>query len=193
MATIKPIRFTQARLAALAPTEREYVVRDTQQPGLQCRVQPGGQKTLEIRKRPAGSHKVARVKIGPVGALPLTGENSVRTRAHAILSDMLAGINPNEIERLSKAKCRARDLTLGDALDDYLEDAAHGEKPMKASTVERYRREVRVHFGDWIDLPLAELINNTIITFRPYVIAHSGIYQLGGNSDTVFLFPYTPL
>jgi len=153
----KPFNFTLPRLEALQLTDKEYTVADSGQPGLTCRVLPSGEKTLQVFKRPKGSHKLARIKICEAGAQALEGKKGVRNRARDILSDLENGINPNEQTRIKKAQEAAEVFTLKQAIDGYIETAT-----IKPSTAEGYKSVINKHLHDWLNLPLQSITGSMV-------------------------------
>ena len=151
-AIITEFKFTKARLERLEPRDKEYRVKDTALKGLICRVRPSGNKHLEIYKKPKGYSSPVCVRICAAGELPI---EDVHTQAYAILTQMRKGVNPNEAERIKTVKRNAKGLTLNQALDDYIE----GGSDLKPSTAKQYHRTISNHLGEWMDRPLAELIN----------------------------------
>lgn len=159
-------KFTRARIAALEPADKLYVVRDTQQPGLECRVLPSGHATLQVHKRPAGSARLCRVRICAASELPLdwwtdeTGKRreGVRQRAQAILTELAAGIDPNAAKRRQRAQETAEALTLEAALDNYVEDVRLAKR-----TVSGYKGAIRRHLSDWANRPLHEITPDALV------------------------------
>ncbi len=166
MATVKSIKFTVAALERLPVIAQRYTVKDTEQHGLQCRVNPSGNKVLEVRRHLSGTARSICVKVCTLGAMPMTGKVSVRSRVAEILSDISQGINPNEVKRAKAVKDKAESLTLGTALDRYLEESKGGIKPMKDTTAARYRREVKNHFADWLGKRLVDIIHKQTLKER---------------------------
>ena len=153
----KVFSFTLPRLEALKPAAREYTVADSGQPGLTCRVLPSGEKTLQVYRRPKGSHRPARIKICEVGAQALEGKKGVRNRVRDILSDLENGINPNEQTRIKKAQEAAEVFTLKQAIDGYIETAT-----IKPSTAEGYKSVINKHLHDWLNLPLQSITGSMV-------------------------------
>lgn len=159
-AIITEFKFTKARLEQLTPADKAYRVKDTGLKGLICRVRPSGSKSLEIYKKPKGSNSPVCVRICAAGDLPI---EKVYTEAYKILSQMREGVNPNEVQKIKAVKRKAKGLTLSQALDDYIE----GDSDLKASTATQYRRTINNHLGQWLEKPLAKLINmQTLISLQ---------------------------
>jgi integrase len=170
-----PVKFTQSKLDALPCEPTRYEIRDTQQPGLICRVSPPGRKypngrrVLQVYGRAKGIPAPIRVTICEVGELPLTalkGQASVRSRADEILAQLRAGENPNETARQRHADQAAQGqvdkvagITLGDAYAEYVR-----VKALRPRTVEGYDLILRRDLADWKDKPLREITGAMAVT-----------------------------
>lgn len=154
---VEAIKFTLPRLEALKPRSYPYEIRDTEQPGLSCRVLPSGNKVLQVHKRPVGSNRLVRVKICKVGECPLDHRRGVREQAADIIKKLSAGINPNEERRLSKALESADQLTLRDATKNYL-----SKIELAQNTEKSYRSVIHNHLSAWLDLPLKKITGSMV-------------------------------
>ncbi|UHD15732.1 tyrosine-type recombinase/integrase [Thiocapsa bogorovii] len=170
-----PFKFTQAKLDALPFESTRYEVRDTQQPGLICRVSPPGRKypdgrrVLQVYGRAKGITAPIRVTICEVGELPLTalkGQASVRGRVDEILAQLRAGENPNETARQLRAdkavQAQADELagvTLKKAYQAYLKT-----KALRPRTIEGYQLIIDRDLVDWKDKPLREITGAMAVT-----------------------------
>lgn len=173
--TRPPFKFTQAKLDALPCEPTRYEIRDTQQPGLICRVSPAGSKypngrrVLQVYGRAKGIAAPIRVTICEVGELPLTalkGQASVRGRVDEILAQLRAGENPNETARRMKAdkaiQAQADELsgvTLGQAYQAYLK-----AKALRPNTLVGYTVTIDRDLADWKDKPLREITGAMAVT-----------------------------
>lgn len=154
------IKFSLAKLDDLPTENFDYEIR-AKDPlsGLICRVRSSGVKSLEVFKKPSGSYKPVRIKLGRVGELPLTGTNrSVKKKLQSVLNDLSEGINPNEKRRLTQLQDEAESLTVQVALDDYLEAS-----DLKESTSNNYRSGIESHFADELGLQLASLMDKDLL------------------------------
>lgn len=150
------LKLTQALLKALPSDDTEYAVRDTEQAGLRARVHPKGGKVIEVYKKPTGSNKAVTVRICKFGELPVTGKNSIRTKAQQVLAELVAGHNPNVVKSQ-----KVEDITLSQALEQYLdEQTTHSSRPMAESTEAKYRQVVNKHAKKWLQRPLRDLTPN---------------------------------
>ena len=155
------VSFTLAMLNDLPVEEFDYEVRaKSPLSGLICRVRKSGVKTLEVFRKPTGSHTPVRVKLGRVGDAPLTGpsEASIKTRLQSVLHDLSMGVNPNQIRKAATLKQSAEALTLGEALDQYLVSAK-----LKESTMKGYRAIIQNHLKLELDHQLAALLSKSTL------------------------------
>ena len=93
MATRERVRLTDAGVARLRPTEKEFTVWDSRVPGLGVRVRPNGGKSYVLIRTVGGCTR--RVSLGPAA---LKGVEVVRQACQAILADAAAGA-PDEPAR----------------------------------------------------------------------------------------------
>jgi len=165
---VTEFKFTKARLDLLTPAEKNYRVRDTGLKGLVCRVFPSGAKSLEIYKKPKGFNSPITVRLCAAGDLPI---EDVYSLASDVLAQMRKGVNPNEEQKAKALKRKAKGQTLSQALDDYID----GDEDLKASTAKQYRQTITNHLSDWLQKPLAELINmQTLITLQKEIGISAG-------------------
>ncbi len=141
MATDK-FKFTLARLKALPITGTRYIVRDTDNPHLQCRVSAKGKQTLQVQRRPKGQTKPVRVKIQNTGSI-----NLIRAEADTINAQLSSGINPNEKKRTDDALV----ITLQDAFDKYKEG-----KSLATSTIKSYEMALD-RMKSWKNKPMKSI------------------------------------
>ena len=145
-------RFTKAFLQSLAPPSqgRDYW-HDTAVSGLLVQVTDRGTKSFMVQRRVHG--RPVRVTLGRFP--PMTVE-SARRLAHEHLARIAEGINPNA----EKREAKARALSLGEVLDDYL-----NAKTLKPKTQALYRWLVENPagaFADWKARPLATITRDQI-------------------------------
>lgn len=155
------VSFTLSMLKDLPVEEFDYEVRaNSPLSGLICRVRRSGIKTLEVFRKPKGSQKPVRVKLGRLGDAPLSGpsENSIKTRLQSVLHDLSMGINPNEVRKSKSLKRSAEALTVCEALNEYLLNAK-----LKESTAKGYRAIIKNHFKPEHDLQLASLLGKSTL------------------------------
>lgn len=178
-AIVTEFKFTKARLEQLSSGDKEYRVKDTGLKGLICRVRPSGTKSLEIYKKPKGATSPVCVRICAADDLPI---EEVYTQGYKILAQMRKGVNPNEVQKVEAVKRKAKGLTLGQALDDYIE----GDADLKASTATQYRRTIQNHLSQWMDRPLTELINmHTLIALQKDISKEAGPIAANNTMRTV--------
>ncbi|MEZ5016099.1 MAG: site-specific integrase [Flavipsychrobacter sp.] len=103
------INFTKQALDALSVTELQYDVKDRKTPGLIVRINPGGKKTFMFFRRVNG--KLLRVKIGYTHDISI---EQARKKAISLNSQIISGVNPNEILRGKR-----KELTFQQLFDKY--------------------------------------------------------------------------
>ncbi len=108
------INFTKQALENLPITDFQYEVKDSKTPGLIVRVNPGGKKTFMFFRRV--SCKLLRVKIGYLHDISI--ENA-RKKAISLNSQIISGVNPNEILRGKR-----KELTFKQLFEKYYEGHA---------------------------------------------------------------------
>ena len=111
-----------------------------------------------------------------LGRFPPMTVESARRLAHEHLGRMAEGINPNAEKRDAKARA----LTLGEVLDDYL-----NAKTLKSKTQALYRWLVENPtgaFADWKARPLATITRDQIERCHRQLVERSlGIAELACN------------
>src|SRR5215472_11743331 len=124
----RPVKLTQSVIEKLpVPPVWQAIYRDSELKGFGLRVTSGGARTYVVEKRING--RVRRVKIGRADALKA---EKARRLAQEFLGTVAGGRDPIA----EKATAKARTITLGEALNDYL--AARGDK-LKPRTRDQYR------------------------------------------------------
>ena len=99
------INFTKHALETLPVTAFQYEVRDSKTHGLIVRVNPGGKKTFMFFRRVNG--KLLRVKIGYAHDISI---EQARKKAISLNSQIISGVNPNEILRGKRKEMTFRQL-----------------------------------------------------------------------------------
>lgn len=141
-------KFTLARLKALPATGNRYIVRDTEIPGLQCRVSPTGERSLSIYKRPRGKPNPVRVKIHNTGSIA-----AIQSEALANISDLASGINPNERDKIEAIL----NVTLQDAFNQF-----EASKNLAKNTIKKYKR-VMANMDAWKNRPLQDITRTMVL------------------------------
>jgi len=156
----QPVKLTKSVVERLpAPAAGQEIYRDSELKGFGLRVTSGGARTYIVEKRIGG--KVRRVKIGRAdNALPT---EKARKLAQEFLGKVAGGADP----MAEKAAAKARTITLGEVLDDYL--AARGDK-LKPRTREQYRDMIEARrkddsplaFADWRNKRVADITSELV-------------------------------
>lgn len=137
--------FTKPGLLALPATGRFYAVHDTDEKGLVLVVSPSGAKAFYLRRKVRGRSE--RVHLG---RFPDMGVKSARKAAVREKGAIAEGKNPNEAKR-----ARRQDLTVGEALDAYIEQhLVPNRKPKAATTAKQLKRD---YLAPLLSLKLGEL------------------------------------
>ncbi len=158
--------------AAPVPTKGRSVFRDNHLPPFVLRVYASGRRVFGI---------YARVKGGSprdvtIGVFPNIRPKSARNRAHSILADMAAGIDPNKVKRQSLEEQILTRVTLREMLEEHLTKARRNGKRLKPRTQADYRAAVDRYLSEWAAKPLLG------ITRRMVVERHQAISDLHGPS-----------
>jgi integrase len=140
-----------ARLRAPTPNGRQEIVWDTDLRGfgiLISGVTPA--MSYVVQKKLIGGAS-RRITIGATNVLPLA---HARTRALEILREFSTGKDP----RAERKRAIRRDLTLAQALDDYLAR----NKELTEQSRRYYRRDLQTWCKGWLDRPLREIDNEMV-------------------------------
>ena len=136
---------TKRTVEALKPDEKPWIAWDDRLTGLGVRVQPSGAKTFVVNYRSGSGGRKApnkRVTLGRFGRI--TAEQA-RRMAQELLGKVASGEDP------ARERAEARGMpTLAQAFEDYL----RANPRRKPRTVEMYRMNLRVCFGDWLSRSL---------------------------------------
>ncbi|MEI7035895.1 integrase family protein [Fulvimonas yonginensis] len=145
------LNFTKSVLLGLPlPTTGRETYTDEKTPGLELRITPAGVRTFYVRRRVRGTGKLERIT---VGRFP---EVTVEAARRAALGHVAALAEGRSVTAEHRAK-RARGVTLGDVLADYL--GAHDLKP---STATEYAETVERHLADWLPRPVVEITRDDV-------------------------------
>ncbi|MXY66912.1 MAG: DUF4102 domain-containing protein [Gammaproteobacteria bacterium] len=139
------VSLTKRAVESMEPADRPYIAWDDRLTGFGVRIQPSGIRTFVVNYRAGdGGRRAAnrRVTLGRFGRMT---PDEARRKAKKILGQVASGEDPAG----ERAVVRAMP-TLGEAFEEYL--AANPKR--KEKTVQLYRRNLRVCFGDWISRPM---------------------------------------
>ena len=134
------------------PAEGQAFYWDDELKGFGVRITANGVKTFILQGRVHG--KTRRITLGRHGVLT---PDQARDRARKELVKLMDGVDPSN----EKTKEKALSITLGDASEAYLE---HKKRKLKPRTVADIRRQVKVKFAGWVDVPLATLTREMVLT-----------------------------
>lgn len=151
------IRFTKKSLEALPPAAsgRRATYHDAKTPGLQLRVTDNGVKTFVLRRR-VGTKQAERVTLGRFPDLTV---EQAREMADGYRPAMLKGQSVNAAKRAE----RARALTFGEALEDYVK-ARRDSGKIKPATEASYLALVHVNgnLSPWRDRALLAITRDNV-------------------------------
>ena len=136
---------TKRTVEALKPDLRPWIAWDDRLTGFGVRVQPSGAKTFVVNYRSGSGGRSAPNKRVTLGRFGRITPEQARRMAQELLGKVASGGDP------AQERAEARDMpTLAQAFVDYL-----GSNPRrKPRTVEMYRMNLRVCFGDWLSRSL---------------------------------------
>lgn len=121
-------KLTKRKVESLKPTDKRYIVHDTELPGFQLRVEPSGRLTYLVYYR-TKSRQERRYTLGQHGHI--TTEQA-RCLAQDALSDVRAGKDPSEDRRLARTSASVEELC-----NRYMDE--HAAVDLKPSTQKQYR------------------------------------------------------
>lgn len=108
--------------------------------GLMLSVRESGRKSFLVRYKLNG--KDVSVTLGKHPAMKI---EQARKKAQSVTSQFVDGINPHRQQEAN----RAREITLADALDEYLASRQGGKKSLRQNTIDCYRRAINIHLKAW--------------------------------------------
>jgi integrase len=146
----KRFNFTQARIKELpSPDKGRFDYIDTDVNKLVCRVSHTGNKSFIVTKRANGN-----LQNVTIGKFPDVSVTEARKKAHKILNDLNAGVDPTAAKR----KNIGQQTKLGEMLERYISD-----KDLKPYTVKNYRYKLKQGFSDWLNKPIGSISKDMII------------------------------
>ncbi len=159
------INFIKSNLDNLASTPNsEPCFYDIKQPGLLVRVRNSGRKSFEVRKKIKG-----RAVRTVLGVYPEMTIEQARNAARKTLNEASEGKNPN---KQADAK-RAIQITLIEALEEYLDSRQVGKKPLRKNTVDCYRRSINLHLKQWQSRAVASITRSDVERKHRALTQHS--------------------
>ncbi len=146
-------------------TAEPGIYRDTKLAGFVLRILPSGKKVYAVMRKVRGSQTNITVTIGPHGVI---SSEQARLRAKEIISQMGAGVNPNDLQKDAQrvkeaeatrldAEARVEAITLRTVADDYLRT-----RQLKSNTQYIYRLLINRYLGDWLDMPVTDITKDMV-------------------------------
>ncbi len=136
---------TKRTVEALKPGLKPWIAWDDRLTGFGVRVQPSGAKTFVVNYRSGSGGRSAPNKRVTLGRFGRITSDQARRMAQELLGKVASGEDP------AQERAEARDMpSLSRAFEDYLK----ANPRRKPRTVEMYRTNLRVCFGDWLSRSL---------------------------------------
>ena len=129
--------------------------KDTKLAGLYKRTGRTG-TTWVVKARQKGIDRVVTITLGRADVLTPAQARSAAKQQLAALS---AGQNPNETRKRKAEAQQQLKITLGEALDEYLQ-----LRQLRPSTLKSYRQVIQRAFADWLDKPLNVITRREVLS-----------------------------
>jgi len=157
----KKFNFTQARIKELSPPKKgRFDYSDEEITKLICRVSHTGSKSFIVRKRVSG-----KLKNVTIAKFPDISVTEARKRAHVILAELSAGIDPIA----AKKKKNAAKTTLSKALELHIEG-----RDLKETTIKDYQKKLELGFSDWLKKPVSAITEDMVLSRQKKITKKSG-------------------
>lgn len=122
------------------PSKGRIELADSNMPGLSLRITATGNKSFAIRRQVEGKRQQ---KV--LGQWPVMSLEEARLEAKKVLYDVDSGTDLNEAVQVRENE----EITLGQALEDYLTHRQKSPKPLKPKTETQYRDLLRLYSSDF--------------------------------------------
>ena len=165
MPSSKTFKFTKTRLIELPPAlgRGRYRVFDTDVRGFNLLVTKTGYKSFYLNRVING--KTERIFIGP---FPILSVEQGRMKAEVLAGDIALGNDPQEERRRKK-----RELTLGELMEEYLEQHAKKENKSWEYDESQFRRNA----SHWADRKISTLTRKEINDLHRRLKEERGLYS----------------
>lgn len=155
------IKLTKSKVEKLAePGNGRVDYFDSELKGFGVRVSKT-RKIYFVLRRVNG--KLIRVTIGPTN---IYGIDKARREAERIIYELNSGINVNN----EKKTLRKRGKNFGEVFEEYLEKKIK----LKENTVKTYRKLVKNHLKDWLNIPISEFTKEMIVQKHESITKNCG-------------------
>ncbi|MCG2639426.1 MULTISPECIES: site-specific integrase [Bradyrhizobium] len=136
------MKFTDASVVAVQPTDREQWFKDDALPGLYLRVQPSGAKSYAVKYSRRGKSQTVTI-----GRVETWNASQARAEAKQLLAAVNRGIDPAADRAARRAALSLHDVTKLWLGFDPMDEKAKAKKAAKrkASTQDGYARALRLH------------------------------------------------
>lgn len=165
MPSSKTFKFTKTRLIELPPAKGKsrYRVFDTEVRGFNLLVTKTGYKSFYLNRGING--RTERIFIGP---FPDLSVEQGRMRAEVLAGEIAKGIDPQEERRRNK-----RELTLGELMEEYLEQ--HAKKKNKSWKYDE--SQFRRNASQWADRKVSTITRKQINALHTRLKEERGLYS----------------
>jgi integrase len=160
------------------PRAKPQEVWDQQQRGFGCRVSKHGHVSFFAMRRPRGSSKSVRIKLGDFPAMPLS---EARQRARALLMELQDGVDPRA-RRAAEARAAARETasSFANVAENFI--VRHVRSKRTARAIERLiRREL---IPRWGERPIASITRADVIALVDEIVDRGHL----GMAHQVFIY-----
>jgi integrase len=131
-------KITTSAVSAAKPSDRLYILYDTELPGFGLRVMPSGFKSWVVEYRPRGAGRSASKKRLALGSAAVLTAAQARTMAKDTLAAVRRGDDP-----IAARKAERGTVSVAELGEAFL--VQHVERKRKASTAKFYRRALELH------------------------------------------------
>jgi integrase len=161
----KKFKFTEARLKALPPSERERTYYyDTNVPDLELRVTRQGSKSFYVYLWSSALNRPLRALLGKWPALTV---EEARKQAPSKIAEIIKGIDPSKQKRIVR-----EELTFGTAIQSYLKSLRLAERKETTLTLYTY---LNVRFLEkWAGRKLSSISSDMVLALRLLVRDQDG-------------------
>jgi integrase len=142
------LNLTNRLIDSLAPSDKDYFVRDERLRGFGLKVAPSGRVSFVAEGRIRGGN----TKRITLGTYPALSSAQARELASQKLSAMQQGIDPVEAGRQAPAQEQSLSQSFGDIFDTFMQTRNH-----KPKTQNDYIGTVKLVFADWLSRPIREI------------------------------------
>ena len=146
-------KFTNSLIASIcAPDEGRAYYYDSDVSGLMLRAYSSGRKSFYVYRRANG--KIHNIKVGDYPDFNIA---KARRQAKSIIGKLQDGVDVAKARKVNILKEKLENITLQGAFEDYLRF-----KDLKPLTTKDYKRNIRVGFPDWLEMPIQNITRDMV-------------------------------